>query len=281
MNKQTIKAGIPGKPTKPRRAPSKDKSKNNNRNKGYGVRKNSLSRSLTDLSNNVPVEPTLAAKRPSLCYVTPDIKPLTPDIIVTEEVINPEAEISARYKFMKAVREVIKTRTQSAESRREYEKMRTEMENVANVGRREIVIVEEGRISPMPKLKSEPTILSFPFSADDKLDDVDGQPCQHEECIKAPVTARSRTGARLCMIAAVAHMRILAAKRPKNKEQLKRNPITTADEKILREQKESEETEHAHSDSDTEVDPMAYLRGCRYLRGGEEEKELSIDDIFH
>ena len=267
--------------TAKRRARSKDKSKNDNRNKGYGVRKNSLSRSLTDISNTVPVDPSPAVRRSSVCYVTPDIKSPCPEIIVTEESVNPEAEISARYKFIKAVKEVITTRVQSADSRREYAKMKTEMETTANIGRREIIIVEEGRISPMPKLQSEPTILSFPFAAEDNSDKVDGQPCQHEACMQALVTPRNKTGARLCMLAAVAHMKMLAAKRPKNKQELKRNPITTADEKLLLEKKESEEAEHAHSDSDTEVDPMAYLRGCRYLRGVEDERELSVEEIFH
>ena len=280
MNKQTIKTEVPGKSTKSRRSRSKDKSKNDNRNKGYGVRKNSLSRNITDLTKTDQTDSSLAAKRPSLCYVDPPLKSPTPEIVVTEEMLNPEAAISAKYKFIKAVKEVIKTHTQCAESRREYEKMRTEMENFANVGRREIVIVGGGRISPMPKLKSEPTILSFPFSENDKLDEVDG-PCQHEDCAKALVTPRSKSGARICMIEAIAHMKILAAKRPKNKQQLKRNPITTADEKLLRDLKEAEKDEHAQSDSDTEEDPMAYLRKCRYLRGVDEEKPLSIDEIFN
>ena len=265
---------------------SKPKPKNSNRNRVYGVNKNSLSRSVTDLTTEIETDVTSAPRKNSLCYVTPkSVTPIPSPCPDTERgELNEEQTINLKYKFIKAVKEIMKTRQQSAHSRLEYAKMRQEKQVSDHVGQREIIIVGQDNENEA-KLQREPTITSFPFVADEGSDEVDGQPCLHDKCLEAKVTPVSRTGARLCMLQAVAQMKILASKRPKTIVELKRSPITTAaHEKLLRDEAgdgEQVKSDQDDSDSESEGDPVAYLRGCRYLRGVREDKELSIDEIFH
>ena len=275
-------ASLPVRPNPTSKGPKpKDKAKKTNRSRVYGVNKNSLSRSLTDIPNPVSESSKAKPRGNSICYVTPkSVTPVQspcPEITITTDDSTEGQPESLRDKFIRAVKEV-QIRVQSAQCIREYAKMKHEKEVLDNVGRSKIVIVNENN-EQFPKLHSEPTILSFPFAADGGVDD--GQPCQHEKCLEASVTPRNRIGVRLCMLSAICQMKRLASKRPKTIKELKQNPITTAHEKSLREQEVANTTEHVDSDSETEPDPLAHVRGCRYLRGVKEDQELSIDEIFN
>lgn len=276
MDETKLSLNTPRKANTSRQSRPKEKIKTVDRNRAYGVRKNSLSRSLSEITNTVSRSPKTSPRRSSVCYMTPapDQKSACPQILITQES---DGE-STKEKFINAVKKVIKTRAQSADCKREYDKLKAEIQTMSHVGRREIVIVQEGRISPMPEIEAEPRIMSFPFGADENADDVDGRSCEHEGCLQALVTPRSKTGARICLLSAVAR---LVAKRPKTIKELKRNPITTADEKLLREKKESEDTGNGYSDTESEGEPLAHLQSCRYLRGTKEDKELSMEEIFN
>ena len=254
---------------------SKDKVKKTKHNNFYGVRKNSLSRSLSDIPNDVAY--------PNTCYITPrpptPVKTPCPKVLITEHE-NDDPDGSLKYKFIKAVKEIIKTRVQSPACRREYTMMKEERETTDQVGRPEIVIVRESH-APLRTIQSEPAIATFPFGADDNSDKVDGQLCQHDACIETSVIPPRKANSRLCMIKAVCRMKELASRRPKTIVELKRNPVTTADEKLMREMKESNTEDNADSESDSEKEPLAHLKSCRYLRGTQEDKELTMEEIFH
>ena len=146
---------------------SKPKPKNSNRNRVYGVNKNSLSRSVTDLTNEIETGVTTAPRKNSLCYVTPkSVTPIpTPCSDAEGDELNEEQTINLKYKFIKAIEEIIKTRQQSAHSRLEYAKMRREKQISDHVGRREMIIVGQDSENEV-KLQREPTIMSFPFGAE-------------------------------------------------------------------------------------------------------------------
>lgn len=120
----------------------------------------------------------------------------------------------------------------------------------------------------------EPEVTSFPF-----VDSVDGVSNKNkknkDKALEANEHPGHKHGAKLCMLSAMVHMRVLAQRKAKSIQELRKNPVTTRDQKKFCKAVDSDD-----DDSDEEDGPLSYLKNCRYLRGVKEDQELSIEDIF-
>ena len=173
-------------------------------------------------------------------------------------------------------KEIIKTRPSNSGTRMEYTRRREE-QKLRNLQANGTVIVRQDNTEPRKSIgleeaikeqESEPEVKTFPF-----VDKIDGS--LKGKVMEANENPGYKHGARLCMMSAMIHMKALAEKRAKSIKQLRKNPTTSLDEKTMR------SARGCRGDSDLEEeDELSKLRKCRYLRGGDEDKELTIEDIF-
>ena len=126
-------------------------------------------------------------------------------------------------------------------------------------------------VTPLQK----PEITSFPDV--DGGDTVDGAQTKKHSHMEASEYHGHRHGAKLCMISAVVHMKRLALRKPKSIQELRQNPLTTQQEEALRHVDDVDDD----SEDESKNDIFAHVRKCRYLRGTNEDQELSIEEIFH
>ena len=186
------------------------------------------------------------------------------------------------------VRELIKTPRSSSSTRLEYKRMMAERALAAKAHNLLSPVMEEPpQIEPHTERRfsfednvaaqqeAAPDIASFPFISHDVVDGGSKKKSsKHVEASEHP--GRHKHGARLCMVSAIVHMKCLAERKPKSIKQLRKNPVTSQQEKLR-----NNKSKPADDDTDSEPeDELAYLKNCRYLRGTDEDKELSIEDIF-
>lgn len=177
-----------------------------------------------------------------------------------------------------ATKELIKTRPSNSSTRREYARMREE-KNLKSLQSNATVVVHEDKPEPRKSISleeaiklqsSEPEVKTFPF-----VDNVYGANQSDAKAVEAKEHPTHKHGARLCMMSAIIHMKVLAERRAKSIKQLRKNPKTSLDEKLLTSDKS------CHDDIESEEeDDVSKLRKCRYLRGVDEDKELTIEEIF-
>lgn len=179
-------------------------------------------------------------------------------------------------------KEIIKTRPSNSGTRREYARMRLErsVSDLQGSSNQLCTYEEKLKLEPRKSItvedaikeqENEPEVKTFPFE-----DQTDSQSCPKDKAVEAQSHLKHRHGARLCMVSAVIHMKCAAQRRAKSMQQLKKNPKTTLDEKLL---KESNAVANDSDDSEEE-DDVNDLRKCRYLRGVQHDRELTIEEIF-
>lgn len=182
-------------------------------------------------------------------------------------------------------KEILKTRPSNSGTRREYARMRQEQSikrlqaNAAsfvyeeNPQHRKSITLEDA----IKSQESEPEVNTFPFVDKTDNSDSDRASSASTRAVEAKEHSHHKHGARMCMMSAVVHMRCLAQRRAKSIQQLRKNPKTSLDEKLLNSQNQ---TQMESDEQDTDDDDVAKLRKCRYLRGVKEDKELTIEEIF-
>ncbi|KAL4218497.1 hypothetical protein ACF0H5_023231 [Mactra antiquata] len=183
-------------------------------------------------------------------------------------------------------KEIIKTTVSNTSTRREYlrmkeeQKLRREQSGVTsclNVIHEEPPSrkhsVTDAKDDVIKIQTAEPDVTSFPF-----IDKVDGNPShRHVKALEAEERPRTDHKAKWCMVSAVVHMRCLQQRRAKSIRELRKKPTTTLSEKT----KSKKTLEFDSSDSEDEKEgPLDYLKKCRYIRGHEPERELTIEEIF-
>lgn len=115
---------------------------------------------------------------------------------------------------------------------------------------------------------SEPEVTSFPF--------VDQDANSTGKTSESTENQGNLHGARLCMISAVTviHLKRIAQRRAKNVRERSENTMTSLDDGQTLPKLDGSGVTHYEADS------WSYLRKCRYLRGVEDEKELTVEEIF-
>ncbi|XP_045181499.1 uncharacterized protein LOC123540482 [Mercenaria mercenaria] len=178
-------------------------------------------------------------------------------------------------------KELIKTKVSNNSTRREYLRMKSE-QALAHRQASSLHSITEEETSRKPSLvapeevikiqQEEPEVTSFPF-----VDSVDGVTNKRNKkdvkSVEANENPGHKHGAKLCMLSAMVHMKVLANRRAKSIKQLRKNPRTTLDDK-------NANKDDSDDDEDEEDGPLSYLKNCRYLRGVKQDQELSIEDIF-
>lgn len=127
---------------------------------------------------------------------------------------------------------------------------------------------------------SDSEMMSFAFDDSCRNDD---------KALEAKELPENSQCAKLCMVSSVLHMKCLAQRRAKSIRDLRKAPMTTLEERGSSNMKECSKSNDVKlviteedSEEEEEIDdcPLSYLKKCRYLRGVEEDKELSPEEIF-
>lgn len=186
-----------------------------------------------------------------------------------------------------ATRELIKTRHANSSLRREYLRMKQDDAIQKRQASASVFVYQEKPVvdhrasltaeDDVIKIQgAQPEVKTFPFveGGGETNKSVSGNE-KETKALEANPHPQHKHGAKLCMMSAMIHMKCLASRRAKSIKQLRKNPKTSLDEKLLNPHR------HLNDISDEEEESEdAKLKKCRYLRGIQQERELTIDEIF-